>query len=394
MQVTVFSIAQASSVDSAERVRKALTGFVAATAPLQGRSGIWLTGGDPADLVTVSAMVAAVTPFNAWVDGTSSADQGGYPFVNDVAAEITFDDGEAAVTRTDRVIAQVRHDVYDASGFTDSRVTYLKGQASGDPTALPASSMLIWEVDVPAGASAGTGGINFGTARVDRRSYAAAPGAVVVCTSSTRPTDPATGLTIFETDTGEVRVNVGDSVSPDWRLVPAGDAADDLALPGDLTVVGDLTVAGVGQIQGVRKSGDTSRSNDVTPTADPHLVLPVVANSAYIIDMVIFYDALAAADIRTNWVGPTGSGYRILFDGIITTGTALTEDFIRSHTETVGDTGAAGNGVGVRYTASVRGTVTVGATAGNFEFHWAQLVSSGTATRLQAGSYMRLHRVA
>ena len=44
------------------------------------------------------------------------------------------------------------------------------------------------------------------------------------------------------------------------------------------------------QFLGVRKENDTTRTNDDTPTADPDLVLPVLASNQYLIEAAIFVD--------------------------------------------------------------------------------------------------------
>jgi len=200
--MTVRVLALASGTTSLESHRLGLAPLVTPTTSLNGRSGLYppLTS---CDLSTVSAMVAAVSAFSAWVDGTSTTTQGGYSFTSDAAVNITFDAGNASTTRTDRIIARVKDNPYDGSGSQAGSVEYLKGNTStGAATALPASSLLLWEVQVPAGASAGGGGINFSTTKVDKRTWTAASGGIpFVANQADR--DAMTGyegLTIYRGD--------------------------------------------------------------------------------------------------------------------------------------------------------------------------------------------------
>lgn len=201
--MTVRVLALASGVTSLESHRLGLAPIGTQAGVLNNRSGIYppLTS---ADISTVSAMVAAISPFSAWVDGTSTSSQGGYSFTSDAAVNITFDAGNASTIRTDRVIARVKDNPYDGSGSQAGSVEYLKGNTStGAATALPASSLLLWEVTVPVGASAGGGGINFSTQKVDKRVWTVSSGGVLPVGSDTDRsaiTSPYAGFVISRTD--------------------------------------------------------------------------------------------------------------------------------------------------------------------------------------------------
>jgi hypothetical protein len=216
--MTVRVLALASGVTSLESHRHGLAPLSVSAGVLNGRSGIYpdLTA---ADLGTVSAMVASIAPFSAWVDGTSTGVQGGYSFTSDASVNITFDAGNASTTRTDRVIARVRDNPYDASGSQAGSVEYLKGNTTtGVATAVPASSLLLWEVSVPAGASAGGGGINFSTQKVDKRVYTAARGGTFNIGSQTDEdaiASPHIGMRIFRTDLKYFKVYNGSNWCPE-----------------------------------------------------------------------------------------------------------------------------------------------------------------------------------
>lgn len=164
-----------------------------------------------------SAMVARIASGFALVPGTGTATQGAYILVADANTDITFDNGEAAVTRTDRIIARVYDNTYDATGFTKGSVEYLKGQASGAATALPANSILLYEQNVAAGASAGGTPINFSTI-TDKRQYLTAVGGIQSVASEserTAMTPNYVGKMVFRRDRSWIEVM--DSLNK-WRV--------------------------------------------------------------------------------------------------------------------------------------------------------------------------------
>lgn len=168
---------------------------------LQVRSGV-LPGQGGLDLSTVSAMVARVNPGKVLIQNTISSSLGPYLLVSDANTDITFDAGEAAVPRVDRIIARAYDNTNDGSGSTLGSIYYLKGTAGGSATALPANSVLLYEMTVPAGASAGGGGVNFANA-VDQRAYTAAQGGMFPVASNTvmaAISNPWEGMQVYRTD--------------------------------------------------------------------------------------------------------------------------------------------------------------------------------------------------
>lgn len=200
--MTIRTLALASGVTSLQDHRLTLGAFMAPGASvLERRGGLYYYPGS-ADLVSASALQANVTPFIAVVDGTTSSLQGQYVVAVDANVTLTFSAGEPAVARNDRVILQLRDNTFDASGSTDARVLYLKGNTStGAATALPASSLLLWDVLVPIGASS----ITFSSARTDRRTWMATPLRVPVNSQTERDALPTiSGLEVTRLDTGAV----------------------------------------------------------------------------------------------------------------------------------------------------------------------------------------------
>ncbi|MER7126738.1 hypothetical protein [Micrococcus luteus] len=217
--MTIRTLALASGVTSIQDHRLALGAFLGPGASvLERRGGIYYYPG-AADLVSAAALQANVTPFVAVVDGTSNSLQGQVVVVVDANETLTFSAGEAAVARTDRVVLQVRDNTYDASGSTDARVVIVKGNTStGAANAIPASSILLWEVTVPIGASS----ITFSSARADKRTWMATPLRIPVNSSTERNALPAIpGLEVTRLDTGDVEQYWSGS----WRTSGGGSTA-------------------------------------------------------------------------------------------------------------------------------------------------------------------------
>lgn len=178
------------------------------------RSGV-LPGATSGNLSTVSAMVARVAPVKVLINNSISSALGPYLLVSDANVDITFDAGEAAVPRVDRIIARAYDNTNDASGSTLGNIYYLKGTSGGSATALPNNSVLLYEMTIPAGASAGGGGVNFANA-VDQRAYTVAQGGIIPIKSNTEMSaisSPHEGMTIYRTDLDVLYVYDGSA----WR---------------------------------------------------------------------------------------------------------------------------------------------------------------------------------
>ncbi|MEV4180178.1 hypothetical protein AB0J28_01865 [Streptosporangium canum] len=249
--MTIRTLALASGVTSLQDHRLALGAFMTPGASvLERRAGLYYYPG-AADLVSAAALQANVAPFIAVVDGTSNALQGQIVVVVDTAELLTFSAGEPAVARTDRVVLQVRDTAYDGSGSTDARVLIVKGNTStGAANAVPASSLLLWEVTVPIGASS----ITFTSARIDRRVWTGTPLRIPVNSSTER--DALTGipgLEVTRLDTGDIQQYWASA----WRTIaPATTPTVPPATPPTLTMSGTL-VTGTGKGRFYNDTGST-----------------------------------------------------------------------------------------------------------------------------------------
>lgn len=156
----------------------------------------------------------------------------------------------------------------------------------------------------------------------------------------------------------------------------------------------DLTAALLQQLADVTayKAADTSRSNTTTPTADPDLTIPVVANASYFVFGYVFATgaAISTADIAFTFTGPTGSTFHYTTLGYSTT--AITT-LAMSAARTSGNAAQGVNGSAAS-PVLILAEITTSSTAGNFALNWAQSTSNATATVLKAGSRLAAIRMA
>jgi hypothetical protein len=212
-------LALASGVTGLADHRVLNSAMMAPAGAMDVQSGV-LPGVGSGNLSTVSAMVARVSPVKVLIANGVSSALGAYLLVSDANVDITFDAGEAAVPRTDRIIARVFDDANDGSGSTTGGIYYLKGTSGGSASALPTNSVLLYEMVIPAGASSGGGGVNFANA-TDRRTYTVAQGGILPVKNNTDMSSiylPYEGMTIYRTDIDVIYTYDGTT----WR--PRGQA--------------------------------------------------------------------------------------------------------------------------------------------------------------------------
>lgn len=363
--MTIRTLGLASGVTSIQDHRLTLGAFMGpGVSVLERRGGICYYPG-AADLVPVSALQASVTPCVAVVDGTSNSLQGQVVVVVDADETLTFSAGEPAVARTDRVVLQVRDTTYDGSGSTDARVVVVKGNTStGAANAVPASSLLLWEVVVPIGASS----ITFASARVDRRQWTSTPLRIPVNGVTERNALTAIpGLEVTRLDTGDVEQWWAGA----WRVIAGTPASSTLF---------------------ARKTARTDRSNTTTLTADPHLSVNLAAGTTYLLDMLVLMASGATPGLRQGFIVPAGA----------------TGSWVSRHTS--GSSGLA-NEVSTDYDVTtvivpgqgtpapltsirITGIITLAATGGALTYRWAQNNANAGTTTVHANSFMRLDKVA
>jgi len=144
----------------------------------------------------------------------------------------------------------------------------------------------------------------------------------------------------------------------------------------------------------INKAADQSITSNATPANDNTLVQAVPANVKYRFECVIFYSGgtQGSADIKFQFAVPASATYKCTVCFINTSGVQIAEIY---NDDTVTPALQAGTGgAGNKRAILMKGTVTIGGTAGNFAFQWAQGTSNGTATTVHADSYLHLRRVA
>ncbi|MGW4199811.1 hypothetical protein [Streptomyces sp. NPDC004726] len=146
------------------------SGQAATDPPLRSRAGI-VPGGFA--LSGTAGMQCSIGPGRAVIQGLQT-DQGAYMVAVTAPQLLTFADGDPLHGRIDLVELVVRDDDYEQSGVSAAQVRLVQGTASATPsppTSGPGSSIPLYHVSVPAGTSAGTGGIAWLTAAVTALHY-------------------------------------------------------------------------------------------------------------------------------------------------------------------------------------------------------------------------------
>ncbi|MGC9541607.1 hypothetical protein [Streptomyces sp. UG1] len=161
-----------------EDTRLVPLGTMAPETAMTSRDGV-IAGGDPFAATGVTAMQVQIGTGRAIVQGTTA--QGAYPVAITSPETLTLVEGNAQYARIDSVVLHVSDGLYDTSEQTAVAVEVIQGEPRATPTAptLPAGTLRLWDITVPAGASAGTGGITWASALADRRRYTASYGGII-----------------------------------------------------------------------------------------------------------------------------------------------------------------------------------------------------------------------
>ncbi|MEU5915916.1 hypothetical protein [Streptomyces sp. NPDC047141] len=168
-----------------EDTRLTQVGATTMVNPVQVRSGILAGSYDGKNRMAgfwmdkASAMTATVSEGRAVIQGDIS--QGVYPVALPSSEQVTFAAGDAQYGRIDLVVLRVYDNLYDGSTRNEAKVEIVRGvpgQAPKAPAA-PARSLPLYEVTVPAGASAGNGGIPWNTSLKDLRTPVVSLGGIL-----------------------------------------------------------------------------------------------------------------------------------------------------------------------------------------------------------------------
>lgn len=154
-----------------------------------------------------------------------------------------------------------------------------------------------------------------------------------------------------------------------------------------------------------RKTADESVTSSTAVQNDDELFFSVAANAVYAVTGWIKYSG--PGDLQIDWTTPTdalgewvgfGNGTTV-YTG--TGGNAVTTDtsssagyMIRTETNDVAQSRTFGGISTNTYAVAIYGTLRTGATAGTYQFQWAQGTSNATATTVYTDSWLCLQRTA
>lgn len=238
----------------------------------------------------------------------------------------------------------------------------------------------------------------------------------VVCTSSTNPSSPYAGMWIYETDTYRTKVrNASNSAWVSTGGIPIVNTTNDVTAPYNGQMVfaladgtlyryqsSNTTWYRYPDIQRKYKAATESVTSSTTLQNDDIFLWSVLANSAYTLEGYICFDGAQATasptstgGLKSAFTGPAGASmFWTNFGGA----TEFSADLVTHNMVAQGLTSTRNVATQVTATATMtmapKGILVVGGTAGTLQFQWAQAASSGTATRILGGSWMRLEKVA
>jgi hypothetical protein len=145
-----------------------------------------------------------------------------------------------------------------------------------------------------------------------------------------------------------------------------------------------------------RTSDSAPVNNSTTLVNDDTLVIPLDANSRYIIDGIITYSSSSTADFKLDFTVPSGAVGRRALAYIPTTVTnclSVSQQFFGAGIDVGTDPSGNVGGTGGSCEVVIRGQVTTVGTSGNFQVQWAQAVADASDTKTMEGSYLRWRKL-
>ena len=143
------------------------------------------------------------------------------------------------------------------------------------------------------------------------------------------------------------------------------------------------------------KAVDESVTSSTALQNDDEFVKAIAANETWIVEGHLFVTGNSAGDIQWAFNVPAGATGWNTGLRIIATAASSNDNGAWSAIEDLTDTGFRISGIitGTPVHVQVNAVVINGANAGNIQFRWAQNASNGTATVVEAGSYMTFTKV-
>ena len=356
-----FALQNAGATHTAENDRMMLGSTMAGirvASSLIGRGGVAQGGGQLKVQAQGSpAMAVDVLSGHVYVPGSEGAKQGVYSCTNDGTVALSITTAHATLARIDIVVAKVEDQAYSGA-VNQWSLAVVAGTPAGSPVAptAPNNSVVLAQILVGAGVTSIVNG-NI----TDTRFYVSSAGGIITCTSTTRPATSVIlpGQQIFETDTNR-----------SWYL-----------RGGAFWPVGTLYAY---------KTAQESLASSTTLQNDDHLLMALDINATYLFKLYLFYTSDGAVDFKFDITLPAGSSFPPVNAVSIETWPSSTSNQLAvtpSSTQNL-DGGTAS------VPTTVWGSFATGGTAGNFQFRWAQQVSSATANKVEKGSWLEIIRVA
>lgn len=140
------------------------------------------------------------------------------------------------------------------------------------------------------------------------------------------------------------------------------------------------------QVYRAKASAKTANAN-TTLSADTELVLPVKRNTTYVVEAQLITDSGTTPDAKIGWSGPTGATMNWMVQPA--------GDVVGGIVKAIGDSQALdGAGAGTDRMHQLTGLLTVGVNDGTLTLTFAQNTSDASDTKLEAGSWVLLRKVA
>ncbi|WP_068925045.1 hypothetical protein [Planobispora rosea] len=139
------------------------------------------------------------------------------------------------------------------------------------------------------------------------------------------------------------------------------------------------------------KTADESITSSTVLQNDDQLLVPLLANSQYWIELFAIYSAATASDLSITFSVPAGGALYWSHGGLAGGATGSVDRISRNFLDETGSGWIGGTGADA--VVMGEGRVTTGATAGNLQLRWAQNASGATATIVKAGSILIAQRL-
>lgn len=176
----------------------------------------------------------------------------------------------------------------------------------------------------------------------------------------------------------------GWSTPPTWSVGEDITAADLQIMSDDLNALWTQPFA--------RKTATESVTSSTTLQNDDALSVAVAASTTYHVECVLLYDGATAGDLKVGFTAPASASFEGIAVGPSPTAASSADD-VTAYVVlgTANNFGALGTGTTTAL--KINGVITTSG-SGTLQLQWAQVASSGTATRVFANSYLMLRRVA